>query len=771
MLTHPRGFGRLAPWKTKKAEPYVRTLSLDVGLEATGRLGDVQGLLSTVTDARTGDILSANIEEAFSVGVGDALARMTVNATLEQAFESAISRVNLRLSRLLGERGLPLDSGSVHGAIVAQKGREVAVATWGRPSLLLFRQGVQGGPRFFDVLEDDERQKSDKGNGFTNLISGKISGKDRMIISNRNVTELLTERAVREILSAPKTETATMLLRDALLARHEDLSLALLLLDGAPVMEAPQAALPSSEKRPIVASGPIPLMRPTAPRNDAVIDKGVDVSSTTRQRDNATAAEGGMKMASSVVRNVKGGSADLVKMLGRTAQGTGGLLAKAVAATKERLSAVRAAQQDAPVEPEPSFVPAPSMTDASPVEAMGPVLITPQPDIPQPKPKKLPFPDRAVDVWNGLTPKSRYLLIAAMVLVFLLNVSLGALGWQRGRENAIADYEKGVAAIRQQIDSAEASMIYRDEDRARRLLEESAAAIAALREDTEERTVAKRELETAIAAKFAELRRVVPLNNPEVLAAVATQTGTPNLSRLAYDGTSYWSASADGSVFKISAADGSAQLLYAPEGKGAPDVFIATRNGALIGDESGLALVTTGGNALPMTLPLGDLEVDIGDATVFGSRLYFLDSAHNRILRFGAIEGGYGTHAFYVKDATDLSGGVSLAIDGYVYVLKADGSVVRLLRGEKTEFSAGTVEPAMTSAAVLRTPSDTDDLYVLDGTAPRVVRFDKKSGSLIAQYQADALAGATDFWVDQGARTIVAVNGNRLLRFTWPAEE
>jgi hypothetical protein len=33
----------------------------------------VQGLLSTVTDARTGDILSANIEEAFAVGVDESL--------------------------------------------------------------------------------------------------------------------------------------------------------------------------------------------------------------------------------------------------------------------------------------------------------------------------------------------------------------------------------------------------------------------------------------------------------------------------------------------------------------------------------------------------------------------------------------------------------------------------------------------------------------------------------------------------------------------------
>ncbi|MEA3248732.1 MAG: hypothetical protein U9Q03_00040 [Patescibacteria group bacterium] len=785
MLPQPRGFGKLAPWKTKKAEAYVRTLSLDVDFEAAARLGDVQGLLSTVTDARTGDILSANIEEAFAVGVEESLNKLSVSVTLEESFESAVSRVNLRLKRLLGEHGLPVNPEEVQGAIVAQKGREVAAAVWGRPSLLLFRQGVQGGPRFFDVLEDDDRDKAGHSRGFTNLISGKISGKDRMVISNRNVIELLTEHAVKDILSAPRTETATMLLRDALLARHEDLSLALLLLDGAPVLESTSPAPTTTPTtRTVTPAGPVPVTRPAPPRNDTVIDKGVDMSTSARpplaeasggrrhdppslklRGAGGTTVGNGKKVSTSMIRNVKGGSVNLAKIAQKVARQTGQMFGKAVATTKKRIIEARATEHDPPSlklrgagSPSLKLREAGGTTVKDGVESV--------PTIP-----KLPLPDRIVNVWNNLTPKSRYLLIAIMVLVFLLNVSLGALGWQRGQERSVADYEKGVAAIRQQIDSAEASMIYRDEDRARRLLQESAAAIAALPTNDEDRAVTKHELQGVIAAKFAELRRSVPLGAPEVLSAVVTQSGTPSLARLAFDGTSYWSVSTDGSVFKISPQDGSAQLMHTREGGSTPDVFLATRNGALTGGVNDLDLVTTGGHAMTMTLPLGDLNVNINDATTFGSRLYFLDSPHNRILRFRAVEGGYGTHDFYVKDATDLSDTVSLAIDGYVYVLKGDAGIIRLLRGENTDFHTPAIDPAMTTPLKLRTPSDVDDLYVLDGANPRVVRFNKKSGSLVAQYEADALAGATDFWVDQDARTIVAVSGNRLLRFTWPEEE
>ncbi len=760
MLPQSRGFGKLAPWKTKKAEAYVRTLTLDVDYQASTRLGDIQGLISTVTDARTGDVLSANIEEAFAAGVEEALTKLSVNASLEEYFESSVARVNMRLSRLLGEHGLSVDAATVQGAIVAQKGRDVAAAVWGKPSLLLFRQGSQGGPKFFDVLEDDPQEARDHGQGFTNLISGKISGKDRMIISNRNVIELLTEGAVREILSAPKTETATMLLRDALLARYEDLTLALLLLDGAPATESRIPLGPTAAGRSIAPAQPIPITKPALPRNDAVIDRGVDRSGN-RQVPNA-ARRG---VTASIIRNVKGGSLNVGKLIGKAANQATDLAGKAATAARGRIEAAReertAAKEEAPTA---------DMAASRPTSAMASAETVAREKSKRPKVKKAPLPDRLVDTWNSLNPKSRYLLITVMVLVFLLNLSLGALGWRQGRERAIADYEDNVASVRQQLDSAEASMIYRDEERARRLLEEAAAAIAALPTDTEERTVTKSGLETAIAAKYAELRRSVPLGTPEVLAAVATQSGTPELKRLAFDGTYYWSVSDNGDVFRI-ASDGTAQLMHSAEGDGIPDVFLATRNGALVGDATGLKLVTSGGNSLNMNLPLGDLEVTINDATTFGSRLYFLDSSRNRILRFAAVEGGYGSNSFYVKDATDLSGGVSLAIDGYVYVLNADGSIIRLLRGEKTNFTSGGIDPATSAALLLRTPSDTDDLYVLDGDTPRVIRFDKKGGSLVAQYESDALSGATDFWVDQDSRTIVAVNGNRLLRFTWPEEE
>jgi len=52
-------------------------------------------------------------------------------------------------------------------------------------------------------------------------------------------------------------------------------------------------------------------------------------------------------------------------------------------------------------------------------------------------------------------------------------------------------------------------------------------------------------------------------------------------------------------------------------------------------------------------------------------------------------------------------------------------------------------------------------------TDGRVVRFDKGNGQLTKQYESPDLAAVTDFLVDQAKRQILAVSGNRILRFTW----
>ncbi|MFH2062727.1 MAG: hypothetical protein ABIJ46_01075 [bacterium] len=767
MLQQPGGLAKLAPWKTKRQEDYIRTLSLKVPT-TSGRFGDVQGLICAVSDTRTGDILAANIEETFADAVEQTLNTLPINATLEKTFETAIHRVNTMLSRLLGDGGLSVAPGDVKGAIVAQRGQDVAAAVWGRPSLLLFRRATVGGPKVFDVIENDSSvpvpQPMPGMVGFTNLISGQIGPHDRMLISNRDLLDLLGKMEMLEIMSAGRTDLVTTMLRDALLGRHESLDLAILLLDGATTNDSPLPAGATSRvvRRTEEPAGalrnrtnmPEPsLLRTEEPRE--LLPRLLDMSRTaltwTKQAVTIAAKYGAIAFR---------WSKDTAVILVQSSRTLLSALAKK-GAERIKQNATKPTAERADRADEDGETNVLHLTEDDLAGTDGPNIIPP--------PSGGGRLGPAFDAWRSLDRRSRNLLLAAVGLTLVVIVSLTGLFWRRSSDQTTAGFDKQVAAIRQQIDSAEASLIYRDEDRARRLLDEAMAAIAGLPDRPEDRAQTKQELSEEIRLRFSDLRRAVQLDAPEVIASISSD-GQPVELRLLTTETNgrLWTAAADGRIFLVS-TDGSAELLHTPNPSKAPTFLLPKGNGTLVGyDDGQLVSVSTGGKVAELPLSIGDYETGIGAAAVYGSRMYLLDPGHNRILRLAATGNGYGSPEIYVKDGTDLSKSVSLTIDGSVYVLSSDGKIVRLLQGKGTDFNTDPTDPPLSSPRLIRSSSDRDDLYVLDGG--RVVRFDKTGGRLIRQYESADLESAGDFLAVQSERHLLITNGNRLLRFTWPEE-
>lgn len=763
MLEQIGDWVKFAPWKKPRVRSYVRTLSLKVPSEAIGRLGDVQGLIGTTTDVKTGNILSANIEEAFTEGLDQALKQLPVSATFVVTFETAVTRVNTMLRRLLGERGLPIGNAEIHGTIVAQRGAEVVAAVWGKPSLILFRRSADGGSKLIDVLGTETKTMltPKPGVGFTNLISGKISGKDRLLVANQNLLDLLDKKCLQEILAAPRTDTVTMLLRDSLIARHENLDLAMLFLDGRPQDN-------TRPVRPETMTGEEQLKKSPRERQvEAAITIDESPVNPEEQIYNPLLPQPRLKNELQVAQRTSPTKKILVstkKELGRvftTSIRIAGLTGNKILAvvrliSDKTLDLITVEEKN--VEPGVSQIEVPPQNWKIKIQTRWKAIAQSN------------SIEKIIISWNGLTDRSRKLFLAALVLLFVLNTSLNGLSWKHGREEALASYEKTISSIRQQLDSAEASMIYRDEGRARRLLEEAAATVAALPTGNNERTDLKMQLTQEVASRFDSLRRATGLDAPEVLSTVVTPSGAVELQALATAAGTLWSVATDGTVFKIS-DDGSAEALYAPENGSTPEIFLALSNGVLTGTKDDLTFISTAGKTSPQTISTGDFELTVSAATTFGSRLYLLDSSHNRILKFAAVPGGYASPQVYIKDGTDLSTAVSLAIDGRVYVLSAAGRINKLLSGKSEDFTIGQIDPPLVSPVLLRTTNEKSDLYVLDAGQPRIVRYSKDNGQVVAQYESEDLRDVTDFEIDQTAHTIMATKGNRLLRFTWTEEE
>ncbi len=372
-----------------------------------------------------------------------------------------------------------------------------------------------------------------------------------------------------------------------------------------------------------------------------------------------------------------------------------------------------------------------------------------------------------VDGLNALAPKSRALLFTALTLTMAFNDSILVGSWQRKFEELGAAEEKRVAVIEQKIDAAEASMIYRDENRAKSLLAEATTAIAALPEKKPKDAEKKAELKDRVAAAQDALRHVIALPAPEVVSTVADEGRQVALAKLAMRGDAAWTASVDGELYKINLKDGTSQKI-AEALNGQPRALIPGGDGILAVGDGGIGrFISPAGKASDRPVQ-ADADARIADAEIYGSRLYVLDAAHNRIVRHAAEGSGYGKAQSYMKDGTDLSKAVSIAIDSVVYVLNADGSVVRIAKGSHEDFAVAQADPPVTAAKRLRTSADAKFLYVLDASPARILKYNKDTGFLVAQYVSPSLEGAGDFAVDEKAKTATVAVGDKLLKFGLP---
>ncbi|MDD5251010.1 MAG: hypothetical protein PHT12_00075 [Patescibacteria group bacterium] len=373
----------------------------------------------------------------------------------------------------------------------------------------------------------------------------------------------------------------------------------------------------------------------------------------------------------------------------------------------------------------------------------------------------------AVTKFNALPQSSRWLLIAILIIILALNVSLGLAGWRRWQAERVAAYDRSLALIEQKLYSADSSLIYNDAGRAGDLVIEAQKLAEALPGRNAAERTTRDDLLAKVAARRDTLRQAVKLPEPAVVATVATAGGAANLTRLADAGKGFvWVVSRQGDVFRVSLGDGRADKLASASGTTETAVFVPLSGNILFGGNDGaFQLATPSGKTYGRPAQLSDGPMRVPDAATYAGRLYLLDPDHRRILRLVATETGFGSAQPYLKDDTDVSRAVSLAIDGDVWVLSTDGRVAKLASGSRREFSLAAVEPALGQPRRLRTSAGDANLYVYDGNPARVVSFEKKTGALVAQYESDQLSGAGDFLVDEKAGLLYVVNGNRLLKF------
>jgi hypothetical protein len=151
----------------------------------------------------------------------------------------------------------------------------------------------------------------------------------------------------------------------------------------------------------------------------------------------------------------------------------------------------------------------------------------------------------------------------------------------------------------------------------------------------------------------------------------------------------------------------------------------------------------------------------------YDGNLYIVDSEGDQIWRYRPSENGYeGTPEAYFAAGTpvDLAGIQAVAIDGNIWLLFADGRLLKFFGGEQRPFDFQGLPGPLVSPTALAVPQEGDQLYILDAGNGRIIEVTKE-GQFSRQFRVrddNFLRQAKDMYLDEAARKFYILTPNQL---------
>jgi len=150
----------------------------------------------------------------------------------------------------------------------------------------------------------------------------------------------------------------------------------------------------------------------------------------------------------------------------------------------------------------------------------------------------------------------------------------------------------------------------------------------------------------------------------------------------------------------------------------------------------------------------------------YNNKFYILDPDSNQIWKYTKLRDKFDSAQQYNVDG-DLKNGVSFAIDGNVYVVNKDGSMTKLLSGNKQNLVLKRQPVKPLSAPVkIFTELDLPQVYILEPSTHRVMVYykdDKTQGlTYQAQYVFDDLNDLRDLYYDKNNNKLYLMDASKV---------
>lgn len=361
-----------------------------------------------------------------------------------------------------------------------------------------------------------------------------------------------------------------------------------------------------------------------------------------------------------------------------------------------------------------------------------------------------------------LPRKTQVIIVILFFLSLLLSYSIISLSISKRSKRIEERLNNLVMEIRKIKDSAEASVIYQDENGAREKLIQAKALIYQVPEDFKN-TQQIQSLQREIEERLRELSHIQSL--PETLLLGNWRNLDPH-ARLApfavLVGDIFYTQNFNNKqIYKLHRHTRVLSSLLTPLENVGNFQFAAPleKEIILLNDQLTFFSFNTKDDSIrPLTTKFRE-GMHIASLATFRGRVYLLDTQNNQIYRYTKTSLGLGSPREWITDSSiDVSDGVDMAIDGNIYILKKDGQILKLSLGKQVAFSLGAIDPPLSQPTKLYTSPDSEFLYILEPSQKRLVVFDK-DGNLAHQLIADIFSDAVSFTLLENERSLFLYTG------------
>jgi len=160
--------------------------------------------------------------------------------------------------------------------------------------------------------------------------------------------------------------------------------------------------------------------------------------------------------------------------------------------------------------------------------------------------------------------------------------------------------------------------------------------------------------------------------------------------------------------------------------------------------------------------PSFEFSFDISDSYL--SNLYFLDKKTCEIIKYSRLGAlNWSSPKKWMKDKGPCSNPKSMTVDGSVWILNEDNSILRYYSGSFEESIVLDFFPFPENITQIKTKVNIPYLYLLEPMKNRVVVINKKGG-IIKQFQSNKFDNLKDLDISQDGKTIYLLNGSEVYR-------